>query len=228
MGAKLLIKQTLSHSLISHSYKRLCQEVTGPFQVNTGTCWSPPFISVGRKRVGCLCILNTDPLFSWEGKRFFFPKDPSGKICTVWCWETIALSFFPRVTQQRVLEPWAGRGNDIYEQLFCWSSHKGGLEKPEECFCVHSQSAGQSWCLLMDAVIIINRAGSEGLIDLCIHGIVCLNLARNCEILGEGWIIFQTCEDIRMAIMCWSKVHIDPKLGQYPGKDAPGAEQRRG
>lgn len=76
----------------------------------------------------------------------------------------------------------------------------------------------------MDAAIIINRAGSEGLIDLCIHGIVCLNLARNCEILRDDGIICQMCEDVRRAIMCWPKVHIDSKLGQWPGRDTRGAE----
>lgn len=93
---------------------------------------------------------------------------------------------------------------------------------------MHGQSAGQGWCLLMDAVTIINRAGSEGLIDLCTHGIMCLNLNRNNEILREGTIICQMCEDIKMAIICWPKVYIDSKLSQWPGRDAQGAEQSTG
>lgn len=93
---------------------------------------------------------------------------------------------------------------------------------------MHGQSAGQGWCLLVDAVIIINRAGSEGLIDLCIHGIVCLNSARNDEMLREGRVICQMCEDIKKAIMCWPKVHRGSKLGQWPGRDVQGAEQSTG
>lgn len=57
---------------------------------------------------------------------------------------------------------------------------------------------------------------------------LCLNLARNCEILREGRIICEMCEDLRMAIMCWPKVHIDSKLGQWSGRDAQGAEQSTG
>lgn len=61
----------------------------------------------------------------------------------------------------------------------------------------------------MDVVIIINRAGSKGLIDLCMHGIMHLNLDRNSEILREGRFIYQMCKNIRMVLMCQTKVHID-------------------
>jgi len=65
----------------------------------------------------------------------------------------------------------------------------------------------------MDVVIIINRAGSKGPVDLCIHGIMCLNLDRNCEVLRESRFIYRMCKDIRMVIMCQSKVHVDLCLG---------------
>lgn len=61
----------------------------------------------------------------------------------------------------------------------------------------------------MDVVIIINRAGSKGLIDLCMHGIMHLNLDRNSEILREGRFIYQMCKNIRMVLMCQTKVCID-------------------
>lgn len=67
-GGKIINRVILE---ISHDYERqrLCQEVTGLLQVNAGTCSSPPFISVWRKRGGvCVWFLNTDLLFSWEEK----------------------------------------------------------------------------------------------------------------------------------------------------------------
>lgn len=71
----------------------------------------------------------------------------------------------------------------------------------------------------MDVVIIINRAGSKGLIDLCMHGIMHLNLDRNCGILREGRFIYPMRKVLRMVITCWSKVHIGSYLGRWPVRD---------
>ncbi len=61
----------------------------------------------------------------------------------------------------------------------------------------------------MDVVIIINSAGSEGLIDLYMHSIMNLNLDRNSEILREGRYIYQMGKNVRMVIICQTKIFID-------------------
>lgn len=68
----------------------------------------------------------------------------------------------------------------------------------------------------MDVVIIINRAGSKGLSDLCVHGIMHLNLDRN----PERWQIYQMCKDVRMVILCQPEVHADSCVGQWPARGA--------
>lgn len=52
--------------------------------------------------------------------------------------------------------------------------------------------------------------------DFCMHGIMCLNLDRNCEVLRAGRFIYQVCKDVRMVIICQSKVRIDLYLGWWP------------
>lgn len=149
--------------MISHNFREqsLCQDVTGPFRL----VLKSPFISAWRERGVSVYFKHWSTLLPRRKK--LFPKDPSGKIYTVWCWETVDLSFFPRVTHQSVLEARSRKRFWYLWQVFFAGAHKGGLEKPEECFCVHSSSAVPCQCLLMVVVIIINRAGTKGLMDLC-------------------------------------------------------------
>lgn len=74
----------------------------------------------------------------------------------------------------------------------------------------------------MAVVTIINRAGSKGLIGLCTHGIVHLNLDRNSEILREGRFIHQMCKDVRMVIM---SVQSPYRLVSWPARDREQCEE---
>lgn len=225
-GGKIINKATLE--IINHNYKRekLCQDVTDPFQVNTGTYWSPPFISAGRKGAGCVCALNTDPLF-WEGKCVFqkvhqakFTQSGVEKqLHSLSSHVSLSAVCFRALGQEEVVIFMASFLLDL-TQGWAWETWRVLL-------CAQPVS----WPRLVFAYGCCDnnyRAGSEGLIDLCVHAIVCLNLARNCEILREGRIICRMCEDVRMDIMCWPKGHIDSKLGQWPERDSWWAEQSTG